>query len=103
MRTTKRLPKKFWPYFWDNDPVKIGFEKKSSYIIERLLDKGSLEAIRWVRRNYDTETIKEALVKRRDFRPAVANFWRLFLKIPKDQVLCLQTPYQKVRKMHWPY
>lgn len=99
----KKIPKKLYRYFWDVNVEKLNPQKKPYFIINRLLDKGDDQAVRWVRRNYSKTQIKDTFKKMRGFNVKVANFWSLFLKIPKKEVLCLQTFYQKIRKRHWPY
>ena len=49
------------------------------------------------------ETIKKTFTTLRDYSPKVAHFWKLFLDIPESEILCLQKPYRKMRKSHWPF
>lgn len=95
------LPSAFNKYFWDVDVKNIS--RRPFFVIQRLLDKGDLKSASWVLENFDRKTIKKALMTLRDFSPKIANFWKLFLKIPEDKMVCLQKPYQKMRKSHWPY
>ncbi|MBI4067589.1 hypothetical protein HY407_04345 [Candidatus Gottesmanbacteria bacterium] len=99
----KQLPEQFYKYFWDIDVTTLDTSKNSLFIINRLLDKGDDAAIRWIRDQYPNNLIKKALTSLRGFSPKIANFWGLFLGIPKDKILCLQTPYLKRRSMHWSY
>jgi len=98
-----KIPKSLHRYFWDVDVEKLDPKKKPYFVINRLLDKGNLEAVRWVRENYKEEQIKETFKKMRDFNAKVGRFWSLFLNIPREQVKCLQPSYLKMRRMHWPY
>ena len=98
-----KVPKSLHKFFWDVDVRKLNFENKPYFVISRLLDKGDVEAVKWVRKNYSDKKIGGAFTKLRDFNPKVARFWSLYLKIPEEDVVCLQQPYLKMRKMHWPY
>jgi len=98
-----KIPKSLHRYFWDVDIDKLDPKKKPYFIISRLLDKGNIEAVQWVRKNYRDQQVKETFTKIRDFNQKVGNFWTLFLKIPKNQVKCLQPSYLKMRRTHWPY
>ena len=89
--------------FWDVDPKTIDKNKHSQYIIERILEMGRKEEIKWLLQNFDKKTIKETLMKRKGFTVKTANFWRLFFNIPKNKILCLSKQYQQMRKTHWPY
>jgi len=97
------IPPSLHHFFWDVDVKKLDPEKKPYFVISRLLDKGDVEAVKWVRSNYSEKEIGDSFMKLRDFSPKVARFWSLYLKIPEKDVVCLQQPYLKMRKMHWPY
>ncbi|OGE36326.1 hypothetical protein A3B45_02380 [Candidatus Daviesbacteria bacterium RIFCSPLOWO2_01_FULL_39_12] len=102
MRKNK-LPEFLKKYFWDVDFEKIDEEKGALFIIHRFLDRGNDKAIRWMWRTYSKNLISEVITKRRGFSPKTANFWADLLNIDKRKVVCLQTPYLKMRQMHWPY
>ncbi len=102
-KAPKRIPKRLWRYFWDVNVKKLDPSKKPYFVVNRLLDKGNTEAVRWVRRNYSKELIKDTFFKMRDFNEKTGRFWSLFLKIPQDKVKCLDPSYLKTRKELWPY
>lgn len=97
------IPSRFWKFFWDIDIAKLDHSRKASFIIQRLLDKGNHAAVKWLRKHYKENQIKETLMKNRGFSPRTAIFWSIFYNIPKSKIVCLQTPYLKTRKTHWPY
>ena len=99
----KKLPKSLKKYFWDVDTSKISIYRHPYFIVQRLLDKGDNNAVRWVNNHFTNKQIEDTLTKLRDFNPRVANFWALFLNIPKEKIPCLQTPYLQRRRIHWPY
>jgi len=98
-----KIPKNLYKYFWDVDVKKLNPQKKPYFVINRLLDKGDAQAVRWIRKHYSEEQIKETFKKIRDFNAKVGRFWTLFLKIPEKETRCLQPSYLKMRKAHWPY
>ncbi|MBI2028964.1 hypothetical protein HYT02_00965 [Candidatus Gottesmanbacteria bacterium] len=97
------IPSSFNKYFWDVDVQSLDISKKSLFVIQRLLDKGDRESVSWVLKNFDQDTIKKAFTTLRDFSPKVGSFWQLYLNLPSEEVICLQKPYQGMRKSHWPY
>lgn len=97
------LPSQFHKYFWDIDFKSLDPSKKSLFVIQRLLDKGDRESVSWVLKKFDQDSIKKAFTTLRDFSPKIGRFWQLYLNLPQDEVICLQKPYQKMRKSHWPY
>ena len=66
--------------FWDVDPELIDVNKNANYIIERILDFGNDEEVKWVWKNYDKLTIKKALESSRSFRKESKNLWNLILE-----------------------
>ncbi len=55
--------------FWDVDYTKLDFEKKASFIIERVFERGDVEDIRMCRRFYGDEKIKTALLNAKWLMP----------------------------------
>jgi hypothetical protein len=49
--------------FWDVDAEKLDFEKKASFIIERVFERGDVEDIRRCRRFYGDEKVEQVLLK----------------------------------------
>ena len=99
----RSIPKQFQTFFWDVDAGKLDPNQHPLYVINRLLDKGNLEAARWVRRKFPEDLIIKTIKTRRDFSPWNAVFWSNFYSIPREEVRCLEPSLLKLRKMHWPY
>ncbi len=96
------LPKDLYRFFWDIKPEQLDPSAKPYYVINRLLDKGDLDAARWVLKCFPKETIIETVKTLRDFSPKSARFWAAYLSVPQEEVLCLQPSYLKTRRTHWP-
>lgn len=103
MKTLKKIPKSLHHYFWDVDVKKLDPKKKPYFVISRLLDKGNVEAVRWVRKNYSDKIISETLQNYRDFSLRSGSFWGLIYKVPLSQIKCFQEPYRTMRMTLWPY
>lgn len=103
MKLPKKLPVKFKALFWDTNFDTIDPSSKPLYVINRMLDKGNLEAIHWVRQNFPKNLIKETLKKLRDYSLKSATFWAIIYGIPFNQVKCLQEPYLTTRRQLWPH
>lgn len=95
MRKTK-LPTSFKKYFWDVDFNSLNFIEAKSFILKRLLDRGDMEALTWLRKYYTKEEIKELLLNTRDLSQKTANFWADILKLDHRKVPCLQKPYSRI-------
>lgn len=103
MKLPNRLPEKFKIFFWDTDFASINPSEKPYFVINRLLDKGTIDTIKWIRENFSEETIKHTLTKFRDFSPKSATFWATIYNIPFNQITCLKEPYLTTRRQLWPY
>ena len=66
--------------FWDTNPEKIDTEKNAQYIIERILDFGRDEEVRWLKKFYDTSRIRKVVEKSRSLRTRTKNLWILLLQ-----------------------
>lgn len=103
MSLPTRIPKRFQVYFWDVDTARLNPSKKPYFVVQRLLNKGNDEAVRWLFKTFPVETIKKTFSIMRDFDAKTGVFWANFLQLPKADVACLQEPYRSQRKSHWPY
>jgi len=99
----KAIPINLKQYFWDINTEVLDPVKSAYFVIGRLLDKGNVEAASWVLNNYSRDDIERTFMTLRDFSPKTANFWSTYLDIPKDKIICLQEPYLRLRRSHWPY
>ena len=67
--------------FWDVDPKTIDTKKHARYIIERVLDFGRDEEVRWMFKQYSRKTISDVLHKPRSaVGPQSRALWDLILK-----------------------
>ncbi len=65
--------------FWDVDPRTIDPEKHAVYIIERILDFGTDEEVRWMWKFYDHRVIRGVTETSRVIHPPTRAFWKLML------------------------
>lgn len=99
-----KKPRFLKQYFWDIDFEKFNPKKHPRYTIERLLEYGNEDAVRWMFKNFDKKAIKEALMKSRQLTKRSANFWAIFFGIKdKEKVLCLNKHFRKIYRAIWKY
>ncbi|OHA19036.1 MAG: hypothetical protein A3C08_03560 [Candidatus Taylorbacteria bacterium RIFCSPHIGHO2_02_FULL_47_18] len=65
--------------FWDVDPKTIDIEKNARYIIERILDFGDDNEVRWMWNRYNHALIRDVVDRSRGLFPATRSFWNLML------------------------
>lgn len=63
--------------FWDVDPKTIDPKKHAKYIIERILDFGNDQEVRWIFQNYSPKLIKEVIKNSRVLHTKSKNLWSL--------------------------
>lgn len=97
------LPVSLYRFFWDVDPATVNPRKSPQYVINRLLDKGNLEAARWVLDAYSDDALRDTLKTMKGFSPKSARYWALYLDVPEKEVLCLDPSYLKTRRSHWAF
>lgn len=61
--------------FWDVDPKTIDPKKHARYIIERILEFGNDEEVRWMWSYYSADIIHDVAANRRGLRPTVRPLW----------------------------
>lgn len=82
-RTNKRIkPIRFRPsLFWDVDPKTIDPKKHARYIIERILDFGNDDEVRWMVKFYPQALICDTTRRSRVLHDKTKVFWSLMCKI----------------------
>ncbi len=98
-----RVPNTFKRFFWDVQFESLSPKEKPYYVINRLLDKGDLEAARWVVKTFPKDMIIHTFKTMRDCSLPTATFWSHYYGISQKEVRCMQEPYLSMRKMHWAY
>ena len=64
--------------FWDTDPVLVDPEIHARYIIERIMDFGTDEEVRWMWKAYPREVMRRVLaLPRVQVHPKSKIFWEL--------------------------
>jgi hypothetical protein len=66
--------------FWDADPARVDPEQHSRYVIERIMDFGTDDEIRWMCQAYPKEELRRVLeLPRSPIHPKSRKFWKLML------------------------
>ena len=97
------LPSFLHQFFWDVDASRVNPQKSTDYVIQRLLDKGNLEAARWWLQAFPQDALKDTLKSMKGFSPKSARFWALYLGVSEKEVVCLDPSYLNMRRSHWAY
>lgn len=81
------LPSAVSRLFSDLGRLKPNPIKDSTFIIERVLKLGDLEAISWMLKTYPKKQINKVATSSRELTKRDISFWSLVLSIPKEKFL----------------
>lgn len=70
-----QIPKLFQKFFWDYDINDINHIAHKQFIIERLLEKGTISAIKWIKQNYTSNDIIYIVNHSPNLSAQTKNFW----------------------------
>ncbi len=67
--------------FWDTDPMKVDPENNARYVIERILDFGTMKELEWLFHYYPHATLKKTLEEPRSpLQRKSKALWSLILQ-----------------------
>ena len=98
-----KVPKKFHKFFWNVRIETLDTEESSEFIIGRILQHGTLDAVQWLRKTFGDEKIREYVAgpRRRGLSPKKINFWHKIYKIRPEE--CTPTFSIPDRLRFWKY
>jgi len=74
--------------FWDVSLEQVDKTKHQRFIIERILNFGRPEHIRWLLQQFSEAAIISILKKSKIIDKKTANFWALHFNINRKKILC---------------
>jgi hypothetical protein len=80
------IPREIAAYFWDVDLASLDLVKHEDYVIERLMSRGDLQAMAWLRANIDVAALQSFLRRRGRQRlaPRELAYWALICDVDID-------------------
>ncbi len=97
----KKIPKKFYPYFWDVEPEKIDLQKHEKFIIERMLEWGGFASLKWLYKTFGLKKIIAAFKNSRALSKRTVNFYCYLFNLKREELRCFQKPF--AQKLSWFY
>jgi len=87
--------------FWDVDIAKLDEQKSKRLIIERIVQLGTLDEIKLIKKFYGVETIISTICQLNYIDPKTLNFLSLLFQTPRTKFECY-TRAQSTSQ-HWSY
>ena len=96
---SNQIPEGLWPYFQEYDPARLDLEGDADLIIQRALEFGTWEEVRWLFVTYGKPRIRVFLRRRgeRLLSPVTFNYWRKLLGVKKWQ----PSPFPTIKGELW--
>ncbi len=97
------LPSRFHALFWDCRPDALDTEAHAPFILERVLEYGSLTAVRWALETYGGPRIERFLRERgvRTLSRKTLSLWTVLLGLEADP--CFARSSLKASRTFWDY
>ncbi len=73
------LPPEVTKYFWGDNLAELNWPQHKQYIVQTLLDKGDVAAIRWLFQQVERTELKQ-LLPTVQLGKRSENFWRVYLQ-----------------------
>jgi hypothetical protein len=98
-----RLPESLYPLFWDCRPETIDPDAHAPFVLERVLEYGSLAAVRWAVGQYGPQRIRAFLRNRgrRTLTRKTLAFWTMILGLENEE--CFQRTSLDRSRTFWNY
>ena len=88
MAAAKRKPNLSMHLFWDIDARKLDFERRASFILERVFTMGMQEDEWKVNKYYGKKRIRKEIIKCKTLDKKTLNYLSIFYGIPKEDFSC---------------
>lgn len=77
--------------FWDVDHRQLDYDQHAKFIIKRVFDRGDVMDIRYCRRFYSEELIKETLINAKFILPSRLRLAGAIIDLPIEKFRCYAT------------
>ena len=97
----EHLPLFLKQYFWDVPLTQVHLKRSQRFVLERILEYGDPQAVRWMQACFDARTIRDTIARSTQLSARSANLWAIMYRLTRTQVRCLSSAFQKRRRQHW--
>ena len=87
--------------FWDIDLNSLDTNKHTRFIIQRVIQRGSLDDWTEIKGYYGLDLIKREILLMRTLDPKTLNFFSIYFDISKEKFRCFST--QQSTPQHFSY
>jgi hypothetical protein len=81
------IPDAVQALFWDVDPTTVQLPDHADYVIERVMSRGTWDAMRWLRATFDNTVLVDFLRRKgQRLAPRERAYWQLVTGVGGEQV-----------------
>lgn len=78
----QELPEAVRILFWEVEPENVDLQRHRDYVMQRIMTRGSWEAMRWLRRTYPLEQVADFIRRKgRKLTPRDEAYWALIARV----------------------
>jgi hypothetical protein len=92
MSNQTSLPKRFYTLFWDTDPHNVDIERDKWFVVEKFVNHGSLESMRWLGQALGWDAIIEVIKTNYNISTKAANLWAHVFHFDPSTCECMKRP-----------
>ena len=89
------FPENIRKFFWEYDGNEIDIQENWFFIIERLLEYGDFEAVKWSLKHFGQDKLIEVVKTSRNISKKTASMWQNYFNLPKEDIKCMNLSCQK--------
>jgi hypothetical protein len=87
--------------FWDVDYESLDFDKNAAYIVERVLNRGSVQDFKSILKFYGFDQLKNIVLNLRYLDKKALHFSSAFFNVPLQKFRCYTE--KQLNRTHWNY
>lgn len=91
----KAFPQSIKTLLWDTNIQRISLDVHKQFIIERVLEFGDIQDMKWLLTKYSEKEVIEVLKKSKRISAKTGNYYSLIFNIDKSEMLCMKKPFTK--------
>ncbi len=90
------MPNKIRKFFWEYGEIEIEVQKNWFFIIERLLEYGDPEAVKWTFEYFEPNKLIEVVKASRNLSRKTASMWQNYFNLPKEDIKCMNLSCHRI-------
>jgi hypothetical protein len=88
-----KIPDFVKKYLWDVNEKDLSADTHKNFIIERVLEYGDFDSLKWIQENFGREEIIEVLKTSNKLSRNTGNLYALYFNVNKEELLCIRKPF----------